>query len=282
MLNETALLYSGGTDSTLAAAIAAEQFDKIHLITYKRFGLFSVTNPLANVKKLQRRLGRDKFTHTIMPIDKLFKSVSYENFMINLAKYGFFLLSTCGICKLSMHVRTLIYCLQNNISSVSDGANQGMLFFPDQMNSVIEETKKMYAKFGINYFNPVFKFEGPQDIEFADRLHFERIPLLKEEKDQAYYEKKKQTTSYKLYELGLMPSEHVKGSSLDRSMQPRCFQFILFNIWLHWYYFAGHTYEEYEKETLKFFTSKIETFTRLTEEYLQKKEKSKLFKLIEY
>lgn len=282
MKKETALLYSGGTDSTLAAAIAAEQFDKIHLITYKRFGLFSITNSLFNVKKLKRKFGEDKFTHTIIPVDKLFKKVSYENFFINFVKYRFFLLSTCGLCKLSMHIRTLIHCLQNDIPYICDGANQGMLFFPDQMNSVIEETRKMYAHFGINYFTPVFKFEGPQDIEFADRLHFERIPLLKEEKEDSYLEKKKLTTGYMLYELGLMPSENVKGTHLDRGMQPRCFQFILFNIWLHWYYLADHSYQEYEQETLSFFKSKIAAFTKLIEEYSQKKEKSRLFKLIEY
>ncbi len=282
MKKETILLYSGGTDSTLAASIAAGQFDKIHLITYKRFGLFSVTNPLINVKKLKVKFGEDKFTHAIIPVDKLFKKVSYENFLINLIKYRFFLLSTCGLCKLAMHIRTLIYCLDNNISYVCDGANQGMYLFPDQMEKVIDETKKMYAFFGINYFNPVFEFEGPQDIDFADRLHFEKVSFLKEEKDASYYEKKKRTTGYRLYELGLMPSENVKGTKIDRQMQPRCFQFILFNIWLHWYYLSSHNYQEYKEATLEFFKAKIKTFTEFISEYIEKRGESKLYKLIEY
>jgi hypothetical protein len=282
MIKEVIVLYSGGTDSTLAASLIVEQFDRVHLITYRRFGLFSVTNPLINVKKLQDKFGKDKFIHTIIPVDKLFKKVSYENFLFNLIKYRFFLLSTCGLCKLAMHIRTLIYCLYNNIAYVCDGANQGMYLFPDQMSDVIEEIKKMYAHFKINYFNPVFEFEGPQDIDFADRLHFERIPSLKEKHNSSSYEKKKKTTGYKLYELGLMPSENVKGTKLDRKMQPRCFQFILFNIWLHWYYLSSHNYKEYEETTLKFFKAKIATFRELISEYLEKKEKSKLYKLIEY
>lgn len=140
----------------------------------------------------------------------------------------------------------------------------------------------MYAVFGINYFTPVFKFEGPQDIGFADRLHFEKISFLKENKDPLYYEKKERTTGYRLYELGLMPTENVKGTKLDRQMQPRCFQFILFNIWLHWYYLAYNDYQKYEEETLKFFKTKIATFTKLICDYLQKKENSALHRLIEY
>lgn len=282
MKNETALLYSGGTDSTLAAALVAEKFDKIHLITYKRFGLFSVTNPLINARKLKNKFSENKFTHTIIPVDKLFKNVSYENFLVNFIKYRFFLLSTCGLCKLAMHIRTLIYCLENHVSFVCDGANQGMYLFPDQMDNVIEETKKMYAYFGIDYFNPVFNFEGPQDIDFADRLHFDRIALLKEENDPSYYEKKKKTTSYRLYELGLIPAENVKGTKLDRQMQPRCFQFILFNIWLHWYYLSDRNYQEYKDATLKFFKEKITTFIKLTSEYLEKQEKSRIYRSIEY
>lgn len=281
MKNEGVLLYSGGTDSTLAASIIAERFDTIRLVTYSRFGLFSVTNPLLNVQKLKDRYGKDKFTHTIIPVNKLFKKVSYENYFSNLFCYGFFLLSTCGLCKLAMHIRTVVFCMENGIGTVCDGANQGMYLFPDQMNSVINATKIMYARFGIVYSNPVFEFEGPQDIDFADKLHFDRIPALNEVKDASYYERKKKTTGFRLYELGLMPSENVKGTELDRKMQPRCFQFLLFNIWLHWYYLADHSYEEYEAATLRFFKEKLSVFTKLLEEYSQKKEKSRLHRFIE-
>ena len=50
-----------------------------------------------------------------------------------------------------------------------------MYLEPAQMENVIRELKKMYAQFNIEYANPVFNFEGPQDTGFADRLHLERI-----------------------------------------------------------------------------------------------------------
>jgi len=282
MKKETVLLYSGGTDSTLTACLAADRFDKVNLLTYKRFGIFSVTNPIVNVRILQDKYGKDRFPHAIIPVDKIFKMVSYERFLSNAARHGFFLLSTCGLCKLAMHVRTIVYCIDNGIHHVCDGANQGMHLFPDQMDSVIRETREMYARFGIEYSNPVFDFEGPQDIDFADRLHFERIPGLGAEKDPDYLEKKEKTTGYKLYKLGIMPSENVKGTPQDRRMQPRCFQFILFNIWLHWYYLADHSYEEYEKDTLRFFKEKIGTFAGLLDEYARLGRKSRFSRNIEY
>lgn len=277
---EIVVLFSGGTDSTLAASLMAEEFRKVHLITYNRFGFFSITNPKINVQKLKNKFGDNKFTYRIIGINRLFKFVSNERYLWNLMKHRFFLLSTCGLCKLAMHIRTVIFCLNNQIGNVCDGANQGMHLFPAQMTSIIKETKMMYANFGISYTNPVFDFEGPQDTEFVDRLHLEKI-VPNQEKKASYVAKKKRTTGYKLYELGLMPSENVKGTELDRKMQPRCFQFILFNIFVLWYYLHNHTYEEYEKATLRFYKEKIEFFTKLVDEYVKTAKKSRLFKLIE-
>ncbi|MBI5452894.1 hypothetical protein HY945_05535 [Candidatus Gottesmanbacteria bacterium] len=271
------VLYSGGTDSTLTAALMAERFEKVHLITYERFGIFSATNPVINVQKLKQKFGDDKFTHRIIREDRLFKYVSYERYLYNLVKYRFFLLSTCGLCKLSMHIRTIIFCLNNKIFNVCDGAHQDMRLFPDQMISVINEIRKMYAVFGIEYTNPVFDFEGPKNIDFVDKLHLEKI-LATESHDPI---KKQSTTGYKLFQMGLMPLENVKGTELDHKMQPRCFQFILFNIFVLWNYFADHSYEEYEKRTLTFYKEKIGRFIGLLKEYTQKGRKSILFRLTE-
>ena len=278
---ETLLLYSGGTDSTLAACLLAERYARVRLVTFSRFGLFSATNPLVNVAKLKSRYGRERFSHEIIPMDGIFRKVSYDRFLPNLFRHGFFLLSTCGLCKLAMHARALIYCLDNGVGRVSDGANKGMNLFPDQQPGVIGMLKTMYAKFGIEYSNPVFDFEGPQDIEFADRFHLERLPGLAVERDAAFQERRKRTAGYRLYELGMMPSDNVKGTELDRRMQPRCFQFILFNIWLRWYYLPFADMDRYVRESDAFFKAKIERFTALLEEYRAKGPASELAGCVE-
>lgn len=275
------VLFSGGTDSLLTSALMAEKFREVHLLTYHRFGFFATTNSELNVRKLKEKYGDTKFTHSIIKTDKLTKYVFNERYLRNLLKHGFFMLSNCGLCKLAMHIRTVIFCLDNNIRNVCDGANRNMRLFPDQMRNVLEEYRKMYARFGINHMSPVFELEYPQGLDYADRLHLDRVLPAEGEKDDPDAEKRKRTAGYKLCEMGLMPSENVKGTELDRKMQPRCFQFILSNIFINGYYLQDHTYEEYERETVKFQKEKIDFFIKLLDEYAEKGKKSRIAKLIE-
>jgi len=277
---QTVVMFSGGTDSTLTAALDAQKFDKVHLVTYDRLGLFSVDNTQLNAQKLKDKFGHSKFDYHKIKINKLTKFVFYERYIHNLRKHGFFLLSICGLCKLAMHMRTLIFCLDNKIGNVSDGANQGMNLFPAQMVNVIEELRSMYAKFGVNYSNPVFKFEGPQNIGFADRLHLEKT-LKVQDGNRGNTPQKTNTTGCKLHKMGLIPSENVKGTDLDRKMQPRCFQFILMNIFIKWYYLHDHSYEQYAQETLRLYKEKISYLSGIINEYVEKGDRSKLYRLIE-
>lgn len=281
MAEEALLLYSGGTDSTLAACLLAEKFDKVRLVTFRRFGLFSAGNPGVNAARLKRKYGDGRFSHETLPVDRLFERVSYDRFFKNFFRHGFFLLSTCGLCKLAMHLRAAVYCLDNGIKRVSDGANKGMDLFPDQQPGVIGMLREMYAGLGIEYSNPVFDFEGPQDVEFADRFHLERLPGLAAERDAEHLARRKKTTGYKLFELGMMPSDNVKGTELDRSMQQRCFQFILFNIWLHWYYLPFADKARYVRESDAFFREKIARFSALLAGYREKGSASELAGLVE-
>lgn len=275
------VLFSGGTDSLLTSALMAEKFKEVYLNTYHRFGFSSTENSGVNVRRLKERYGDSRFIHRIIKVDKLTKYVFNERYLRNLSKHGFFMLSNCGLCKLAMHIRTVIFCLDNHIGNVCDGANQNMRLFPDQMKNVLKELGRMYARFEINYTNPVFELEYPQGLDYADRLHLERVLPPEGEKNDFDAEKKKKTAGYKLFEMGLMPSENVKGTDLDRKMQPRCFQFILSNIFINGYYLCDHTYEEYEKATVEFQKEKIDFFIKLLDEYAQKGKKSRLARLIE-
>ena len=267
--NEVLVLFSGGTDSTLAAALMAQQYKKVHLVTYDRFGFFGIKNSKINVNKLKNIFGDDKFTFKITKYNNLAKYVFYEKYWHNVMKYGFFMLSTCGLCKLAMHIKTIDYCLKNKVYNVCDGANKGMYLFPAQMKDVILEVKNMYSKFGINYTNPVFHFDGHQDAEFADLLHMERIfPNTNALPDIFNAEKgEKNTAGRKLCSMGIMHSNNVKGTELDRKIQARCFQFILFNIFVKWYYLHNNSYDKYQQETVNFYKDKISNLTSVVEDY---------------
>lgn len=274
-----AILFSGGTDSTLTAALLEKSFNKIHLVTYNRFGFHETDNTAIQAKLLKDKFGAERFIHEILNVDKLFKHISYESYFKNIRKYGLFNLSTCGLCKLSMHVRTIKYCNDNGIKHVADGANQAMSMFPAQMKGVIDELKKMYEHFGIIYFNPVFEMDGPEEKGFIEKSHLQIIndPTIPEiEKPLVYNEEKKSfTPGEKLFNLGLAPNPNVKGSKYDRKRQPRCFQFIIFNIFAIKYFLQKHTYDEYRDLTVDFYKSKITSMINLLE-----KDDKKLKKII--
>lgn len=269
-----AILFSGGTDSTLTAAMLQENFETVHLITYDRFGFHSTDNTAVQTEALKEKFGKDRFIHTFLNVDKLFEHISYENYFSNIKKHGLFNLSTCGLCKLSMHVRTIKYCIDNEVYFVADGANQAMTMEPAQMKPVIDEMKRMYAHFGITYFNPVFDMDGPEDKEF---INTSNAKLLARESDYsvASFENEK-TPGFKLYKMGLAPSPNVKGSDYDKKRQPRCFQFIIFNIFALKYFMANKTYEEYTELTTKFYSDKIKSMIKLVENRNDKKVKEML------
>lgn len=276
---EVVVLFSGGTDSLLTAVLAAERFFKVHLITYQRFGFFFIENSRSNLAKLRDKFGKDKFTHQIINIDRLSKYVFYQQYFRNLLKYRFFLLSNCGLCKLAMHIRSVLFCLDNKIGNVYDGANKGMDIFPAQMKPVVKKIKKMYKEFGVSYETPVFELEEPAGLDFATKLDLKKI-LPEDKNRQIDDEKRKKTAGYKLFKLGLLPSENVKGTKLDKRMQARCFQLVLFNIFVKWYYMQGRSYKQYEKATFEFFQDKVNFFINLIKSYQKEKTNSKLYKLI--
>jgi len=272
--NDCAILYSGGSDSTLAVILMQEQYQKIHLLTYKRFGLFSLDNTTVYVDYFKEKYGKDKFVHTFMNIDKLFKYLSYESYIKNLIRHRFFLLTTCGFCKLAMHVRTIVYCLVNNVKHVCDGANKGMDIYPGQMSGVLNEITKLYEIFGIHYFNPVFDYEPPEeksyikDDTFRKRIgNYDNTPALVN----------KNTTERKLYELGITPSENVKGSEYDKKRQGRCFQLILFRIFANKYFLASKTIDEYVEKVGTLYNEKIAVAKKLIDDYINQSKRSKLF-----
>jgi hypothetical protein len=177
-----------------------------------------------------------------------------------------------------MHIRTIIYCVDHKIENVCDGANKGMNLFPAQMAEIIEEIKNLYRIAEINYFTPVFDYESLPDTGFTDRL------MLGNKSNEINDENReiiKKTTGYELYKMGITDSENIKGTREDKKMQPRCFQFILFNIFVHWYFLNKYSYHEYKTGTLAFYKDKIETFKKVLIDYINDPNASKLNRYID-
>jgi len=266
--NEAVILYSGGTDSTCTVFIEANEFDKIHLISYKRFGIFCADNINYNVVRLQEIFGKDKFVREVINIDKIYKLVVYDDYFKNLFKFGFFNLAVCGLCKLAMHMRTILYCIDNDINIVFDGANKdaGAGIATDQVKEVVEVITNLYKSFNISYSSPVYEMDGPKNMTWQSKLG-----LSKDEEVQ-----NEQTTGTILKKIGFFNSDNVKGSSIDKKMQARCFQQFLSNVALNSYYIEKYGVQKYKTMLNNFFTIKSQKMIMYINDYLKNKEKSKL------
>lgn len=263
--NECAIIYSGGTDSTCVAALLAEQYDHLHLLTYDELGTRSAPSPNRNVEVLRETFGRERFSHTLIPIDAMLKHISYNRYLWYLSRYGLFMLSTCGFSSLSWHVRTIVYCLDHGITHVADGLTRELMHFPGHMDGVVEAVGGLYHAFGIEYRNPIRDWDVPEDQRFLQRLVVDPHGFVPSEAQAA--ESPRRTPGQYLYERGLMPHPDVKGSALDRSMQHACYPFMLFNIFAFWYYLSRHTYEDYEARMVGLIRRKIKDVTGLLEDY---------------
>lgn len=265
-MSRIAVMYSGGTDSTAAVTLLAETYQRIHMLTYKHSGLASIENSGFHLPRLRELYGSDKFEHIILDTDDLFNKVTYDNYFSNLREYGFFTLTSCGHCKLAMHIRTLMYCLENGISEVADGANKNMSHFPAQMIEVIAELKKMYQRFGVNYTSPVFDYDFPDGLDWFQKIGLAALT------NQPFSKKggpKGKTTGQLLVEKGILDQENVKGKEIDRKMQGRCFQLTLLNVFALNYFIPKHGIEKYREITKKYYKAKIDRFSNKIEQHLK-------------
>ena len=111
----------------------------------------------------------NNFVHRVLNIDSYYKKLCYESYLKNLIRYQLFNLLGCLFCKLSMHWRTIVYCLDNNINNVFDGANIEMRDDPSQNKDIILLIRSLYKDFGIKYSNPVFI----QSRQSREKIFFE-------------------------------------------------------------------------------------------------------------
>lgn len=164
---DIAVRYSGGDDSTLVAALSAQNFRKVHLLTFtsdSRLNLFGFinSNPAnteVNVRNLSSKYGEGRFRHEIINFGLLRNEIYFRDFVPNCRGDNFLKSCFCIPCTLAMHIETISYCLRNGIRFASDGSNNesGLLYWQTQNPFNLREVTEFYKRFGITYIvNPAY------------------------------------------------------------------------------------------------------------------------------
>jgi hypothetical protein len=168
--NEAVIHFSGGSDSTLAAALFAERFDRVHLLTYDRFSFIGAKDStLLNYGRLCKTYGTEKFVRVVVPIGKWHKRIGYERYFHFAKKYKLAVVALM-FCKLSMYWYSALYALERGIATVGDGMVPYMDLYPDQNERIsLKRLRAFFQAFGIRYENPVYDFSENVEQMLYDR-----------------------------------------------------------------------------------------------------------------
>ena len=242
------LLFSGGSDSCLAALQLARQYRQVVLLTLTRKGFSRLRNVELQVARLERFFGgQNRFELVTVPHDRMFKHMLYERYLYHLRRYGSMMLSHCGLCKVAMHWRGMIYALENGFEHVADGAVRSSEEYPAQNERImLSRLREIYQGFGLRYENPVYE---------------------------------EASTEQALYELRFHSSVNFKGTEHD--LQIMCDQQVLYAMFMR-HFRSRLTQAEFESQMAKLYAEKLSLVESMTKEYLESKTASKLHGLIEY
>ncbi len=211
-----AVLFSGGSDSTLAAVIAARQAAVVHLVTYAHpFMLFHRKIDI-NIARLREKFPDTRFEVYREDLTRPYRRLYGRHILRKLVRRRTMLVPhACGACKLAMHYATVGYCRRRGITRVYCGAHEeSSRVFPAQMEPVIGDVRRMYERYGITYETPVY--------------HGGR-------------------TDRTLHELGIIDNPRMKDQHLFYTTQHTCPIGALVHIHSRLYYTKLWGHEKYER-----------------------------------
>lgn len=262
-MSECILLFSGGTDSTAAAAIVAERHTQVHLITCWEKGTRRSPMPTENVQRLRSKFGGSKFTHASLNTDALIRRLSYTDsfagYLRSLMRHGLFNLATPGLSSLSWHLAVIrqaqsLRSQGRTITHVYDGMTRELLHLPGHMPSIRELFKVLYAEHGLEFESPVIDFDVPPDQRFTDRLIVDRHGFAARP-ELTHVER---STGRLLQELGIFRHANVKGSLFDHRMQHDCYPFVLYNMLCFWWWSKFMPWSRVEARLRLFFEERVQ------------------------
>lgn len=201
--------FSGGSDSTLCAALLAEEHAQVHLLTYDRVSFIGSRDYTSqNYERLCRIYGKDKFVRRVVGIDALHSAICYRGYL-GLVREFKFAVNALAFSKLAMHWYSAAYALKNGIAVVADGAVPYMRLYPDQNEKIcLEPLRAMYAGFGIEYRNPVYGFPDGVEQALYDKGVTEHPSVRGTESDrQVFYSEQVLLALFLKYELSVRGME---------------------------------------------------------------------------
>ena len=167
---ELAVLFSGGSDSLAlyAMATAGHHPDiprprRIHLI-HMLNGMSRFHDFPRNRYEISREVLKRQFSRAArlpesdlqeLDMGRLFQGLWLDRYEELMPEYNGKNL-VCVACKLAMHARAVLYCMENFISMLLVGYTKKQDFYPEQTSVFMKKISEFSAHFGINTIFPLF------------------------------------------------------------------------------------------------------------------------------
>jgi hypothetical protein len=167
--NEITLMFSGGVDSTATAIMLAEKFERVHLVTYKNgYGHYYFSRTQKRVEELNKALG-NCFTYTLISTKSYFDQILVSSVLKDYKKYRSGFIWFMG-CKMAMHMRSAIYCLENGIPHMTDGSNEDTNEMVEQMLISLTLIRFFYEELGVKFGTPVYEVTRDESRQLIKKL----------------------------------------------------------------------------------------------------------------
>lgn len=169
---QVAVMFSGGTDSMLAAAIGAETFKQVHLLTFRTSQMSHWERSCIGAQVLRDRYGADQVIHRIIDNDALFRKLYSSNYRKDLKKYSLYLTClVCPACGVGFQVRSLVYCRKYGCQYLWDGLqSEGATehLYPGLQPDIQQGITELCRDYGVIRESPVY------DISRTDYVLYEK------------------------------------------------------------------------------------------------------------
>jgi len=153
--NQQLLLFSGGRDSTLVAAMLMNNQIPLHLITADNgCGLFK--EPLyIRYNELKNKYSDLLITHHIMSIAGSFREIALLNIENDILKFqkNLVLLGE----KLAMMAHAIVYCIRNEIKIINDGLTKYQDRFSEQREIAKTYLQNLCTEYNVIYKSPIYE-----------------------------------------------------------------------------------------------------------------------------
>ena len=154
--NEITLMFSGGVDSTALAIMLAERYERVHLVTYKNgYGHWYHHRTYERVAELNRALG-DCFQYSLVDTKGYFDEILVKRVLDDYRKFKSGFIWFMG-CKMAMHMRSAIYCLEHGLLNMTDGSNEDTNEMVEQMLISLTLIRNLYKQYDIEFGTPVYE-----------------------------------------------------------------------------------------------------------------------------